>query len=388
MLTKVAESVSHALKQGPLNILWFSDQHTLHNKTPTEHILANMSRFLYVDNDLAKVDMIVFGGDLFDRLVDASNKSFLKVLDWVKGLFQKCLELNVKVRILEGTSSHDWGQPQHLEFSAFHSADVAYVETLSVETFPEFNNLTMMYVPDNMGNKSPDEIWELALQVLNQADLKEVDLIAFHGGFYYQLPEKAHKSAHMESRWESIVKYGIFAGHIHVPSHKGKIYCSGSFDRIRHGEEHPKGGYIISLDNVKGEFKATFYENKHALPYLTMWITRETTAEELVEKIHLFIRNHKLPPHSQIKIRGGNGAVVNPVVNILAEEYAKYGFAVENDTEEDAVIDKTLYDQRLYQGVTYDENNLFDALWNETQEKFTSLSLDRDEVESVFKEFA
>ncbi|ASU03634.1 putative nuclease SbcCD, D subunit [Erwinia phage vB_EamM_RisingSun] len=393
MLTKVKEAVSEALhgdapvSNGPLKILWCSDQHCLHNKTPTEHILANLSRFFYVDNDLAKVDMIVFGGDFLDRLVEATDKNLMKVLGWIKVFLKKCEDHNVKVRFLEGTSSHDWGQPKHFEFAVPHEADVKYVDTLSVETFPEFNNLTMMYVPDNMGNRTPDEIWELALQVLNQAELKEVDLIAFHGGFYYQLPEKAWKHAHMESRWESIVKYGIFAGHIHIPSHKGKIYCSGSFDRIRHGEEHPKGGYIIELDNVADTFKATFYENKKALPYLTMWINKEMTAEDLVEKIHLFIRNHKLPPHSQIKIRNGNGAVVNPVVNILSTEYPKLGFSVENDSEDEAVIDKTLFDPNLYQGVTLDENNLFDALYAETQEKFNSLSLSREEVESVLKEF-
>ena len=386
-LTKTADAVKDVLEILPLKILWCSDQHCLHARTPTQHILDNLSRFFYVDNNLSAVDMVVFGGDMLDRLVDSKDANFLKVLDWVKKFLKKCEEENVKVRFLEGTSSHDWGQPKHFEFSTPHLADVKYVDTLSVETFPDFGGLTMMYVPDNMGSLSPDEIWEKAVQALNQAGLKEVELIAFHGAFYYQLPEKGRAHAHLESRWESIVKYGIFAGHVHIPSHKGKIYCSGSFDRIRHGEEHPKGGYIIHLDRANNIFIPTFYENKRALPYLGLRITRETTAEDLVARIHQFIRNHKLPPHSQIKVIGGSGAVVNPVVNILSLEYPKYGFRVENDSEEDALIDKAMFDPALYQGKTLDKTNLFEELYKETQKEFDSLLLSREEVEAVFEEF-
>lgn len=386
-LTKIADSIKNALEIRPLKILWSSDQHCLHARTPTQHILDNLSRFFYVDNDLSAVDMVVFGGDMLDRLVDSKDANLLKVLDWVKKFLKRCEEENVKVRFLEGTSSHDWGQPKHFEFSTPHQADVKYVDTLSIETFADFGGLTMMYVPDNMGNLTPDEIWEKALQALNQASLSEVDLIAFHGAFYYQLPEKGRSHAHMESRWESIVKYGIFAGHVHIPSHKGKIYCSGSFDRIRHGEEHPKGGYIIHLDRAKNIFIPTFYENKNALPYLALKVNKDITAEDLIVKIHQFIRNHKLPPHSQIKVTGGLGAVVNPVVNILSQEYPKFGFRVENESEGDAVIDKALYDPALYKAKRLDENNLFEELYKEKQKDFDSLSLSREEVEAVFKEF-
>lgn len=392
MLMKVADAVKEALHVRPLKdslikILWCSDQHCLHNKTPTEHILVNLTRFLTVDNDLSKVDMVIFGGDWLDKLVEAKDVNLLRVLKWMKNFLYLCAENNVKVRILEGTSSHDWGQPKHFEFGIPAVADVKYVDHLSVEIFPDFNNLSLMYVPDNMGTKSPDEIWELALSVLNHAGLKEVSLIAFHGGFYYQLPEKGRKHAHLESRWESIVKYGIFAGHIHIPSHKGKIYCSGSFDRIRHGEEHPKGGYIINLDPVTGWFEPTFYENKYALPYLTLWVDKDITADQLILRIHNFIRDHKLPHHSQIKVRGGSGVVVNPVVNALSQEYIRYGFSIDNETEEDAEITAQMYDPQLYQGITYDESNIFDPLYLETQEKFDTLSISKDEVTAVFEEF-
>lgn len=375
------------MKSNKLRLLWCSDQHVGHTRTPAKHILANLSRFFYMDNDLDKVDMVIMGGDFLDRLLESTSTDWLAALRWMRKFLAICHQKGVKVRFLEGTSSHDWAQPQHFELVGPEGQDIKYADTLSIETFPDLDNFTMMYVPDNMGQKSPDEIWELALQVLNQHGLKQVDLIAFHGAFYYQLPEKARKHAHMEERWETIVKYGIFAGHVHIPSQKGKIYCSGSFDRIRHGEEHPKGGYVIELDLKTGEFNPVFYENKRALPYLTMRIDTSVTAEELVPRIHQFIENHKLPPNSQLKIRGGQASIVNPVMQVITAEYPEFGFAVENETEGEVLLDETMFDPHLYKGITLTKDNLFDSLWEKTQEKFGSLSLSREEVEKVFKEF-
>ena len=370
-----------------MRILWSSDQHLVHNKTPTKHILRNLSTFFYKDNNLDNVDLIIWGGDSIDRLVESTNRDFVNVLSWMQEFNQRCNEHNVKVRFLEGTSSHDWGQPEHFLFSSPLKSDIKYVDELSIETFPEFDNFTLMYVPDNMGNRSTDSIWETALQVLNNNQLTEVDMIAFHGAFEYQLPEKARKHAHNVDRWTSIVKYGIFAGHIHTPSQKKKIYCSGSFDRIRHGEEHPKGAYVIDLDKEKDFFNPVFYENKGALPYRQIRINKEYTVEELIKKIHTFIADNNLPKCSQIKIRDGLATVVNPVVSILSKEYPSFGFTVENDNEGEILIDESLFTPETYQGVSLTKDNLFDNLFNEIEQRSLLLDISKDDLFSVFKEF-
>ena len=47
-----------------ISILWTSDQHNIHPRTPTNHILNNMSDFYYKQHDLSKIALAIFGGDM------------------------------------------------------------------------------------------------------------------------------------------------------------------------------------------------------------------------------------------------------------------------------------------------------------------------------------
>lgn len=370
-----------------MRILWSSDQHTVHQKTPTSHILKNLSTFFYLDNDLDKVDMVIFGGDFMHRSVETYNEGLFEIMDWINEFLLRCSKHNVKVRFLEGTSSHDWGQPKHFTYSAPENSDVKYIDEISVETFPEFDDLTMLYVPDNLGKITTDAIWEMALDVLNKAGLKKVDLIPFHGAFTYQLPPQAQHHCHMQERWESIVKYGIFAGHIHTPSHRGKIYCSGSFDRIAHSEEHPKGGYIITLDKKKEFFEATFYENKRAMPYLTIKVGDSESIEELILRIHHFIKDNKLNQKAFIRVRGGISDIVNPVINVLTTEYPNIGFTADNEKSDDILLDEKMFVSDQYVGVTLTKDNLFSALYTEIKDDCEVKGYDESSMEELLKEF-
>ena len=231
-----------------MRILWNSDQHTLHQTTPTEHILGNLSTFYYKDHNLADVQLVIKGGDLMDRLVDARDKNLLKVKGWSHTFLHRCHENDVAVLLLEGTDTHDWGQPKHLETQAPEGMDFRYVDTLRIEFYPKFNNLSILCVPDNMGAYTKDEVWEMALAELAKHNLKKVDIIAFHGAWDFQLPPAARgKHTHNQDRWESICEMLILSGHIHTPAQEGKVHCSGSFDRVAHGEEHPAGTGLFAL---------------------------------------------------------------------------------------------------------------------------------------------
>jgi hypothetical protein len=278
-----------------MRMLWSSDHHTLHANTPTAHVLGNLDTFLFKDHDPAKVDIALFGGDFFERMVERPNPDMYRVEEWATSAFLKFKKHNTIVIFLEGTSSHDMRQPAHLKFNAPEGLDFRYIDTLCIEVFPQFDNLSIMFVPDNMGTMTPDEIWEKALSVLHESGLNKVDMIAFHGAFDFQLVAQARHKAHLLERWETIVKYFILAGHIHTPVRKGKLATSGSFDRGGHGEEHPKGGYLVDVDKKADKFELTFWENKNALPYVTMMVDPAITPEQLVIDLHAFIKARKLP---------------------------------------------------------------------------------------------
>jgi hypothetical protein len=265
--------------------------------------------------------------------------------------------------------------------------DVRYIDTLSIEVFPHLDDLSIMFVPDNMGSMTPDEIWEQALLVLKANNMTKVDLIFFHGGFTFQLHAQAQKNAHLLERWETIVNYGIFAGHIHKPVQKGKLYTSGSFDRTAHGEEHPKGGYVVDLDKKKNLFAPVFWENKNALPFLTMHVAPEITPERLITDIHTFIAARKLPPFSQLRVKGGRAEVVNPIIGVMGKDYPMIGFKAENEVEKGVSVDETLFDPTAYQGVSLTKDNLNGSLLPEVEARFAELGIDLEEAFEVLEEF-
>lgn len=372
-----------------MRFLWTSDQHTLHPTTPTPHVLANLDRFLLKENDLSKVGMVMFGGDFMERMVESPNEDMFKVKNWGRNFLHSAHDANPDLIAiwLEGTSSHDNKQPKHFVNLAPRGMDVRYIDTLSIEVFPKLDDLSIMFVPDNMGKMTPDEIWERALQVLKANDMDKVDLIFFHGGFTFQLHAAAQKNAHLLERWETIVRYGIFAGHIHKPVQKGKLYTSGSFDRDKHGEEHPKGGYVVDLDKKKNIFAPVFWENKNALPYLTMQVAGDITAEQLIKDVHTFIAARKLPPFSQIRVKGGQAEIVNPIVEVMKKDYPMIGFKAENEVEKGVSVDETLFDAKVYEGVSLTKDNLNDSLMPEVSARFLELGIDLEEAFEVLEEF-
>lgn len=371
-----------------MRALWSSDQHTLHTNTPTRHVLGNLSTFLYKDHDLANIDVIFFGGDFFERLVERPNPDMYRVEEWAKDFLIRCKKHDVMVIFLEGTSSHDWGQPAHFKFIAPEGLDIRYIDTLCIETYPQFDDLSVMYVPDNMGSLTPDEVWEKALQVLRAANLTQVDLIAFHGAFEFQLHPAARHKAHNLDRWESIAKFAIFAGHIHKPVQIGKLYTSGSFDRDKHGEEYPKGGYVIDLDIKTGKFNPVFWENKNALPYVTMTVASDLTPEQLVVDIHAFIKERNFPHGSHLRIKDGLAEVVNPVISVLKNEYPHLHFKSENESaDKEVLLDEEMFDNTVYSGVSIVKDNIQESLLPEIQDKLAKYSISEEEAFEVLKEF-
>lgn len=372
-----------------MKILWSSDQHTLHRTTPTGHILGNLNKFLIKENDLTKVDFVMFGGDFNDRLVDASNNEFKKTMSWAKNFHETYYEANPKgiVIWLEGTSSHDWRQPEHYLTTAPEGMRVLYRDAICVDIFEEHKDFSILYVPDNMGTKTIDEIWELCLTALSEKGLTKVDMVALHGAFDFQLHPKVQHKGHLLERFESITKYCILAGHVHKPVSVGKLNTSGSFDRTARGEMHPKGGLIVDINQDTETYEVNFWENKDALPYVDIKISEEDKPEQIIKQFHTFIRKHNLPAFSQIAIVGGKAQIVTPIVNVLQLEYPRYGIRAENVSSKDLIIKDTIFTASKYKGVTINKENIYSSLLPLVNEECFKLGITGEELRLTLEEF-
>ena len=350
-----------------------TDQHCLHPHTPTRHILANLDNFYYKHLNLDEVDFNVLTGDFFHDLASANDPNMLLCQRWIKKHLQICHDKKVHVRILEGTSSHDWGQPELFDIlKPKDTPYIKYINTLSIEYIPELD-INVMYVPDNFGHTSTEIIYEQALKLLASHNLKQVDFILLHGGFDYQLPPIANKNGSLYDsiKWSALAKHAIFSGHIHKPSQKLNIHCAGSFDRTAFGEMHPKGAYQFWWG--KDKFKAEFWENKNALIYDKILINREMSSKQIQKELNTYLAKNP-PKNTHIRLVGGLATTTAGIINDYKEQYPMYFFDVDNVKEDNIEIDDTLYTPEMYKGVALTETNLVDSLFNFMQP--TLLQLD------------
>lgn len=373
-------------KSGTINLVWASDQHTIHPRTPTIHILSNLSEFFFKRVNLEKTDIIILGGDFFDRPVESSHPDLIQAMRWITRFLELCKKHNVVVIVLEGTSSHDFTQPEYFDILKPEGLDLRYVDTLSV-VYVESLDLNIMCVPDNLGKKTHDEVWEMALLELSNKNLKEVDITAFHSAFKYQLRPPFNKNCHIEERWESITRFFIFCAHIHKPSERGKMRGSGSFDRLAHGEEHPKGAYLATINKTTGKATTEFYNNTKALPYLTINITPETSPVELYELFKKRIDIPYFPPYSQIRIMGGDNKVVAGFVEEMSLVHNQIGFTIENNSKGDDITDETMYDDTEYVATSIDKANIDDSLLSYMKEDIEKSPYSREELSTLLAEY-
>jgi hypothetical protein len=340
-----------------------TDHHNLHPNTPTRHILGNLDTFYYKETNLDEIDLNVLNGDFFHDLAPANDPNMMLCHRWIKKHLQICHDKKVHVRVLEGTSSHDWGQPECFDIlKPKDSPYIKYINTLSIEFIPELN-IHCMYVPDNFGHTSTDIIYDNALKLLGEWNLTQVDFIFLHGGFDYQLPPMANKKGALYDsvKWSALAKKAIFSGHIHKPSTRYNIYCAGSFDRTAFGEMHPKGAYRFEFNDK--DFKAEFWENKNALIYDKILINKEMDSKAIAKELNNYLA--KLPPkNTHIRLVGGLSSVTSSLINDYKEQYPQYVFDLENVKEENIEVDDTLYTPEMYNGVALTKGNLKDSLFN------------------------
>lgn len=295
-----------------LRIASISDIHLGHRRNETKDIIHALNKAFPDNAETAALDLIVLVGDVFDRLLDLPEAEVAYIDLWITRLLRLCNKHDICLRILEGTPSHDWKQSVMFETKRqsleLPNLDMRYVKDLSIE-YIEKLGINVLYVPDEW-NASTDKVFEEVEGLLTARHLEQVDYAFMHGQFEYQLPPAATKAPRHDSfRYLNIVKHLIFIGHVHVYSNYERIYAQGSFDRLAHGEEGPKGHLRAEIED-DGTYRVRFIENKLARKYLNIKCYG-MEMEEIFEKIDTMTA--KLPLDSCVRIE------CNPTHPILTE---------------------------------------------------------------------
>lgn len=264
----------------PHRNLSFHDIHTLHHITTADEIMERLLS-AFDKEKLVGVDIIYFPGDFFDRVVLFSDPRLINIFFTMAEIFRRCEELNITFRVLEGTPSHDGKQGYKLAQLAQQTApklDFRYVTDMEIEYIDKFD-MTVMYVPDEWASR--EQMYLTARKLLADNNLEQVDFIIGHNQFSYQFTPnlRGRISTLDEEAWNDMVRHTAYFGHIHRRSTYKKIEVAGSFDRIAHGEEDPKG-YLEGRYYNDNDREIIFHENKEAAIFKTITLDSQFSIED------------------------------------------------------------------------------------------------------------
>jgi hypothetical protein len=322
---------------------------------------------------------VAITGDWWDCKLSLNDPKAKLGVSILIDIFNRCQANDKYFVILRGTYSHDLQQLDCMkEFEAM------YGKFMLVNTVTEmsFGGLNTLVIPEEYP-KDPDEYYA-------EYYAKKYDLILGHGFFDFNCFDKndAEKSIPSMPIFEAerICKMAPLTIFGHDHTHKsytgevnkktkkasGVIYYNGSFSRLCHGEESPKGFLFVNYD--KDEQEVIFCENEYAPKFVTAVLevimkgVKDITFESIVTKIEGYkerrqvadlkikvtstfsemFRNEIELAKNYFSSRDGyrfetarltvmrrnedvtevHGDVVDDVVNV---EESKYGFLFEND---------------------------------------------------------
>ena len=283
----------------PITIEAFSDVHMGHSTTNAKKIYEEIRTCFPLDKNTHS-DILVLAGDWWDKLLPINHPDSYETVSAIFYLLNYVKKTNKTLLIVDGTPLHDSGQIQMFKTINEHAkinADVILVDDIDIVYIAKYD-IHVLFVPDRP-RVSPMATIARVHELLKEKQIESVDMAVMHGCFQYQLPQIADDHKHKESDYLDIVKGPIIIGHIHKHSVFERIIAPGSFSRLTHGEEEPKGYVRIEM-KTPTEYTATFIENKDATVFITVDVTNLEMAESLAI-IDKKIRN--LPEGSRVRIQ-------------------------------------------------------------------------------------
>lgn len=276
-------------------------------------------------------DMLVIPGDLLDHILHFNDHEKIRwIMLFGHTLLSMCKKHDITLRVLEGTPAHDRKQSKYLEhlmmlFDSVEGLDFKYVEELSIEYIEKFN-IHILYVPDEW-NHDVYVTYNDAFNLMNQYGLQQVDFCFLHGAFNYQIDKSLNPKAHSEDLWSSLVKYYLFAGHVHYRSQYKNIIVPGSFDRLAHGEEDDKGWVECILHNEQ-EHELIFHVNQNAAKYITLDVRNQST-EAIIEQVDNLVAT--LPERSYIRLYVHSRDEIKDGLETIKKRHHAYNFSLKVD---------------------------------------------------------
>ena len=347
-------------------------------------------RFLKVI-DGKKIDMIVFGGDLFHNIITMNYSTSHIVLLFMRNVFDVCEKNGIKyVRIIQGTMSHDNNQLHNFHiFEKETSVDFKIILSVQEETLPE--GIRILYIPEEY-MKDPNEYYREYLD----GKSKKYDFIFGHG----MVDEVAFVAKNQESE-NTMSKAPIFKskqlinacrgpiyfGHIHTRTTvRNHLHYPGSFTRWRHGEEAEKGFFLSVYSTTEHKYFHEFVVNDLAPTYITVEIIPGQEYVEDPDKIVQRIREVSAD-NIRVVFHIPDDIDCTYAIQYLTETYrnnSKIKFVTKNTKD----LAKEIREEEIYKQIFDKYSFVFDKSLTKSQviQKFIKVKKGRDIPIEIIKD--
>lgn len=334
-----------------------SDIHLGHRKNDTDYIITNLEKAFPDDAQTAQLDLIVLAGDVFDGLLTLPEQSVGEIDLWIAKLLRLCKKHNIVLRVLEGTPSHD--RQQSKRFVVINEAgeigcDLRYVDDLSIEYLAQFD-LNVLYVPDEWESTTDRTLMQVH-ELMKARQLDKVDYAFMHGQFEHQLPPVVKAPKHDASAYLKLVDKLIFIGHVHIFSRYDRIIAQGSFDRLSHGEESPKG-HVRACWRTHDDYEITFVENKGARKFITVECNGLTT-EETLREVHEATASLEDGSFVRISTHKDNPILTEMNQLVLYRPLITWSKIVRDEVKPQSLINSPVFNQHSFTPITITRDNI------------------------------
>lgn len=348
-----------------IEYLVFSDVHLGNRRNKTLDICNNILSMIRGNKN--KLDIIFIAGDLVDELLQFNSEDVQQIIFFVSELSNYCLKNNIKLRLLEGTPSHDYKQSKTLELILnliSTKLDFKYIDALSIEYINDLD-INVLYLPDEW-NDNAEDTYKQVIDLLKQNNLEQVDISIMHGLFDYQLKEIPKNIKHKEEDYLRITKYFISIGHIHTFSTYERIIAQGSTDRLSHNEEEPKGMTRCKIYK-NGQMSFDFIENKNAKIFKTIEL-KSYDIDKNLNKIEKIIKHYPIDSYIRIKAKKDNPIYM--AIDQLKLRYPEFNFSRKSieEHEEETKLDLSL--DVSYRPITINKDNIVSIMLEQINPKY------------------
>ncbi len=263
-------------------IVSISDIHLGNKRVTTSHICVCLNEYFFPELLKAKVLFLI--GDLLDTAIEFSERQTGFAIEMIIQLLVACSEHDITIILVRGTISHDRTQLERvveLHKSLKCKNDLRYYDKVSVDYIEKYD-LKLMIFPDDLPYESSNDAVAYGKSLMRDKGWKSVDYALIHGSFDTKIPANVHppKCTYRENQFKFVGKK-IVCGHEHEPSDIGMVAYNGSFDRLAHGQQGPKG--FLTIRDFKTHCTLKFVENKGAMPFHT-WDLSTLDAEHAISK--------------------------------------------------------------------------------------------------------